>query len=77
MSCELGFASIMTGILRISRTSAHDKKVALITGVTGKDGASLAGLLLSKSYPVHGVRRRSSSHNTSAIDRLEAIGADS
>ncbi|MAI44461.1 MAG: GDP-mannose 4,6-dehydratase [Hyphomicrobiaceae bacterium TMED74] len=53
------------------------KKVALITGVTGQDGAYLARLLLSKGYLVHGVRHRSSSHNTSRIDRLRAIGADS
>ena len=38
--------------------------VALITGVTGQDGAYLAELLLSKGYIVHGVKRRSSSFNT-------------
>jgi GDPmannose 4,6-dehydratase len=46
------------------------KKVALITGVTGQDGAYLAELLLSKGYIVHGVKRRSSSFNTARIDHL-------
>ena len=46
------------------------KKVALITGVTGQDGAYLAELLLSKGYIVHGIKRRSSLFNTSRIDHL-------
>ncbi|MGE3969300.1 MAG: GDP-mannose 4,6-dehydratase, partial [Dongiaceae bacterium] len=46
------------------------EKVALITGVTGQDGAYLAELLLSKGYVVHGVKRRSSSFNTGRIDHL-------
>ena len=45
-------------------------KVALITGVTGQDGAYLAELLLSKGYVVHGVKRRSSSLNTGRVDHL-------
>lgn len=45
-------------------------KRALITGITGQDGSYLAELLLSKGYAVHGVRRRSSSFNTSWIDHL-------
>ena len=45
-------------------------KVALITGVTGQDGAYLAELLLDKGYTVHGVKRRSSSFNTVRIDHL-------
>jgi GDPmannose 4,6-dehydratase len=45
-------------------------KVALITGVTGQDGAYLSELLLSKGYTVHGVKRRSSSFNTQRIDHL-------
>jgi len=48
------------------------KKVALITGVTGQDGAYLTELLLQKGYVVHGVKRRSSSLNTSRIDHLYA-----
>ena len=44
------------------------KKRALITGITGQDGAYLTKLLLSKDYEVHGVKRRSSSFNTSRID---------
>ncbi len=45
-------------------------KVALITGVTGQDGAYLARLLLDKGYVVHGVKRRSSSFNTGRVDQL-------
>ena len=46
------------------------KKIALITGVTGQDGAYLAELLLNKNYEVHGIKRRASSFNTSRIDHL-------
>ena len=45
-------------------------KVALITGVTGQDGAYLAELLLAKGYIVHGIKRRSSSFNTARIDHI-------
>ena len=45
-------------------------KVALITGVTGQDGAYLAEFLLDKGYIVHGVKRRSSSFNTARVDHL-------
>jgi GDPmannose 4,6-dehydratase len=45
-------------------------KVALITGVTGQDGAYLAEFLLKKGYEVHGIKRRSSSFNTDRIDHL-------
>jgi GDPmannose 4,6-dehydratase len=48
------------------------QKVALITGVTGQDGAYLAELLLQKGYIVHGVKRRSSSFNTGRVDHLYA-----
>ena len=46
------------------------KKVALITGITGQDGAYLAELLLKKGYTVHGLKRRSSLFNTDRIDHL-------
>ena len=46
------------------------QKTALITGVTGQDGAYLADLLLKKGYTVHGIKRRSSSFNTGRIDHL-------
>ena len=46
------------------------ERVALITGVTGQDGAYLAALLLQKGYAVHGVKRRSSSFNTARVDHL-------
>src|SRR6185312_511914 len=45
-------------------------KRALITWVTGQDGALLAELLLGKGYEVHGVKRRSSSFNTERVDHL-------
>ena len=47
-----------------------DRKIALITGVTGQDGAYLAELLLAKGYEVHGVKRRSSSFNTGRIEDI-------
>ena len=46
------------------------KKKALITGITGQDGSYLAEFLLEKGYEVHGIKRRSSSFNTSRIDHL-------
>lgn len=46
-------------------------KTALITGITGQDGAYLAELLLAKGYDVHGIKRRSSSFNTGRIDHLQ------
>jgi len=46
------------------------KRTALITGITGQDGAYHAELLLQKGYAVHGVKRRSSSFNTQRIDHL-------
>ena len=50
--------------------SDANKKVALITGITGQDGAYLAELLLSKGYIVHGIKRRSSSFNTGRIEHI-------
>jgi len=46
------------------------RKVALITGVTGQDGAYLADFLIAKGYEVHGIKRRSSSFNTERVDHL-------
>jgi GDPmannose 4,6-dehydratase len=56
----------------MSKTGRYSmtNKVALITGVTGQDGAYLAELLLNKGYTVHGLKRRSSSFNTGRIDHL-------
>ena len=51
-------------------TQASNGKVALITGVTGQDGAYLAEFLLNKGYTVHGIKRRSSLFNTNRIDHL-------
>ncbi|MGQ7830305.1 GDP-mannose 4,6-dehydratase [Altererythrobacter sp. Z27] len=47
-----------------------NKKIALITGITGQDGSYLAEMLLKKGYIVHGIKRRSSSFNTARIDHL-------
>lgn len=47
-----------------------EKKVALITGITGQDGSYLAEFLLEKGYEVHGIKRRASSFNTDRIDHL-------
>ena len=47
-----------------------DKKVALITGITGQDGSYLAEFLIEKGYEVHGLMRRSSSFNTGRIEHL-------
>ena len=47
-----------------------NSKVALVTGITGQDGAYLARLLLDKGYTVHGIKRRSSSFNTGRVDDL-------
>lgn len=47
-----------------------ERKIALITGVTGQDGAYLAELLLDKGYEVHGIKRRASLFNTDRIDHL-------
>jgi len=49
---------------------AEQEKIALVTGITGQDGAYLARLLLDKGYVVHGLKRRSSSFNTSRIEDI-------
>jgi GDPmannose 4,6-dehydratase len=54
----------------INRSQRPSSKVALITGVTGQDGAYLSELLLSKGYIEHGIKRRTSLLNTSRIDHL-------
>lgn len=51
-------------------TSSPDRKVALITGITGQDGSYLAEFLINKGYTVHGIIRRSSSFNTGRIQHL-------
>ena len=48
----------------------ENKKVALITGITGQDGSFLAEFLIEKGYEVHGIMRRSSSFNTGRIEHL-------
>ena len=56
--------------MNATRRLGLSEKVALISGVTGQDGAYLAELLLSKGYRVHGIKRRSSSFNTERVDHL-------
>ena len=58
------------GLHATIRAIMKKQKVALITGVTGQDGAYLAELLLGKGYVVHGIKRRSSLFNTKRIDHL-------
>jgi len=61
------------GRTRRNDTEEHqimNRKVALITGVTGQDGSYLAELLLEKDYEVHGIKRRASLFNTDRIDHL-------
>src|SRR6185436_146998 len=58
---------------RLVRSTSRGRgvsKVALITGITGQDGAYLAELLLGKGYTVHGIKRRTSLINTQRIDHL-------
>lgn len=52
------------------RHTSMAQRVALVTGATGQDGAYLAEFLLNKGYIVHGIKRRSSSFNTSRVDHL-------
>lgn len=56
--------------MAISQVTDPSRKIALITGITGQDGAYLAEFLLKKNYIVHGVKRRSSLFNTDRIDHL-------
>lgn len=53
-----------------NRSLSAQEKVALVTGITGQDGAYLARLLLEKGYVVHGIKRRSSSFNTGRIEDI-------
>ena len=64
-----GYTCQAPAVIRLEWT-AMTQKVALITGITGQDGAFLARHLLDKGYVVHGVKRRSSSFNTARIDHL-------
>lgn len=58
--------SIQTSAL----STAKQRKVALITGITGQDGSYLAEFLLEKGYIVHGIKRRTSSFNTQRVDHI-------
>ena len=54
----------------MKKKSPRSGKTALVTGITGQDGAYLAELLLAKGYTVHGIKRRASLFNTARIDHL-------
>jgi GDPmannose 4,6-dehydratase len=60
----------LISVLNHIQREFHVSKTALITGITGQDGAYLAELLLGKGYEVHGIKRRASSFNTDRIDHL-------
>lgn len=62
--------AITAGSQSLTWAVTHMAKKALITGITGQDGAYLAEFLLSKGYVVHGIKRRASSFNTARIDHL-------
>lgn len=61
---------LFIGLILSSLSVSYAEKKALIFGVTGQDGLYLSEFLLEKGYEVHGVKRRSSSHNTARIDHL-------
>jgi GDPmannose 4,6-dehydratase len=61
---------VQGAVVPADRRSVDLTKTALLTGITGQDGAYLAELLLAKGYDVHGVKRRASSFNTDRIDHL-------
>jgi GDPmannose 4,6-dehydratase len=69
MACAIPIIGLNSIRIRI-KLSILNNKTALITGITGQDGAYLAELLLDKGYEVHGIKRRSSSFNTARIDHL-------
>lgn len=56
--------------IKMIKIADNKRKIALITGITGQDGAYLAEFLLNKGYEVHGIKRRASLFNTSRIDHL-------
>ena len=60
----------LVAVVSVTIDTSPMLKTALITGITGQDGAYLAQLLLAKGYQVHGIKRRSSSFNTGRIDHL-------
>jgi len=79
---ELHSASLTSSLMQLNNipksdllkssdgSSNHERKRALITGITGQDGSYLTELLLSLGYEVHGIIRRSSSFNTGRIEHL-------
>ena len=64
------FIHYQLSLKMIKKKDYTQRKVALITGITGQDGSYLAELLLEKGYEVHGVKRRASSLNTERVDQI-------
>src|SRR6476620_4843665 len=64
------FILILLSTFVVLHANETDRKKALIFGITGQDGAYLTEFLLGKNYEVHGVKRRSSSPNTSRVDQF-------
>ena len=60
----------MRSKVRLNKLKSKALKKAIITGITGQDGAYLAEFLLNKGYEVHGIKRRSSLFNTQRIDHI-------
>ena len=67
---ELSVGDLLSVLSTLREVFGMSDQIAMITGVTGQDGAYLAELLLKKGYVVHGVKRRSSSFNTARVDHL-------
>lgn len=65
-----GYLAMRSASKKQTKHTKQYMKVALVTGITGQDGAYLAELLLSKGYMVHGIKRRSSLFNTQRIDHI-------
>src|SRR5271169_5835815 len=63
-------ASGSTPVVHAKEQILPMRRKALITGITGQDGSYLAEFLLTKGYEIHGIKRRSSSFNTSRIDNI-------
>src|SRR5947209_4904516 len=68
--CDGSWRATARCVRKIGNTTFMTRRVALVTGATGQDGAYLAEFLLKKGYVVHGIKRRSSSFNTGRVDHL-------
>ena len=69
-SISMDIDRVISDTTMASNSDGSNRRVALITGITGQDGSYLAEFLLEKGYEVHGIIRRSSSFNTGRIAHL-------